>query len=861
MFRLLPAVLLLTCCAAACSAAVAPPTWRIGETTYRFDARARTVTATVGATTFEALAGCGPLVAVEGKPCKPGDLDVRLVSTSRARDTVIATYRATPTAVGGQPFPYTLTIEPAPDALRLTFHSGSTSACMLSAGVTKGFRDWRRFTYMRNGEAYGQPFWPRVAWSPSQGVYVAARWDMAASNGTIWESHDERLSGTGDFAAALDVAYHPRTDGSRLPLHEVLDLRAGKDLWKVAAPPSQKPSPHAAELARSVFLDVWGGTARETEYFLRHLAKLTQGRTRFYTVLEDWETGGFDALLPDSIRMPDYPPNEGVGSIEELAKLSVTAKSMGRYAMRTNYMIPRDAAPSIREGKTRAGTGEDGKPVWHTRPSDWHALSSRQEAEIHRLFATNAGFTDQLTSSAGPWGYLESDPSIPNAGSMREALRLQRQLAQTINDTTGGPLGSETNMDEQLLGQWVSTGDFGIFDGYHRAFTPEFKLRRIHRLSTFHGMGLMYRYFEMPPFPKFSSGKTTYLTDPAQYDDYRAAEVLFGNGGYLFYYPGMPWDYVMTECLLVGTLQKHYALQPVRSVEYWLDGRWQTLGTVLKAGIDPTPNPWGPSQPECLKRIRVGYANGLTLVVNRLAEECDVKAGSQTIRLPKSGWVAWTADGKLLAYSAYAPGTAHRVDFIRDAGAKLQYLNPRGERVLGEDRPCLWLDGKPAVRLDPKTGDAWVRGTTVAFKAPVREPAHRIDFRFNENAQGWRAASCLGPMRIVDGRLTAEIVGEDPYIVAPPIDLAPDTVKTIVIRMKVTCGTFGQLYFNADGVKATGEEMCIHFDVKPGPDVQEVRIPVGDHPLWRGHRIVNLRLDPEHGAFPGEVAIESIRGE
>ncbi len=731
----------------------------------------------------------------------------------------------------------------------------------MSAGQTQGLRDWRRFTYMRNGEAYGQPFWPRAAWSQTQGVFVAARWDMAQSNGSNWEAPDMRFRGDDDFAAALDVAYRPKTDGKRLPLNEVLNLWISRDLWHAAAPPTQKTSPYASELAHSVFVDVWGGSARETAYFLRHLAKLTQGHTRFYTVMQDWETGGFDALLPDSIRMPDYPPNEGIGSVNELSDLSTVARSMGRFAMRTNYMVIRSAAPSVREGKTRASLGEDGKPLWHTRPSDWQTLASRQEEEIHRLFATNAGFTDQLTSGAAPWSYLESDATVPAAGSMRESLRRQRQLAQTIIDRSGGPLGSETNMDEQLLGEWVSTGDFGIFNGYNRAFTPEFKLRRIHHLSTFHGMGLMYRYFEMPPFPIFSASKTTYLKDAEQYDDYRAAEVLYGNGGYLFYYPGMPWDFVLTECLVIGALQTHYALQPVSRVEYWLNGRWQPLTAVLEAGIDPSPNPFDPKQPDSLKRIRVVYANGLEVVVNRLSEVFEIKAGTQVLRLPKSGWAAWSADGKFLAYSAYAPGTEHRIDFVRDAETKLKYLNPRGRRILSEDHPCLFVNGAQVVRLDPKTGDAWVRGEQVPYRPPVRLPATNIDFEFDKNMQGWRGASCLGPTRIVMGRLAAEIVGEDPYLIGPPIDLAPDSVKTVEIRMKVTCGTFGRLYFVADGANAAAEEMCIHFPVTPSNEVQEFRIDVSQHPLWRGHRITSLRLDPEHGAFPGVVEIESIKGE
>ena len=104
-------------------------------------------------------------------------------------------------------------------------------------------------------------------------------------------------------------------------------------------------------------------------------------------------------------------------------------------------------------------------------------------------------------------------------------------------------------------------------------------------------------------------------------------------------------------------------------------------------------------------------------------------------------------------------------------------------------------------------------------------------------------------------------MGDDPALAAPPIDLPPDSVKTVVIRLRVTCGRFGQLYFRAADRQETAEEMCVRFAVKPGPELQELRIPVGSHPLWKGHRIVSLRFDPEHGEAPGSMEIESIRGE
>jgi hypothetical protein len=652
-----------------------------------------------------------------------------------------------------------------------------------------------------------------------------------------------------------------------MPLDETLTLRVGRDPWTTLPLPRQRPSEYAAELAGEILLDVWGGRADETEYFLRHLSAIAGGHVRFLTIFENWEAGGWDALLPDSILMPDLPPNPGIGSIEDFQSLSRYARSCGRFGMRTNYVALRPASPSARAGNAVPAVDSTGKPQWFTRPSDWPALVQRQEAEIQRLFDTNASFTDQLGSAGAPWGYTDFDATKPGAGAMKVSQQQQRQMLRLIKDIHRGPLGSETMIDETQIGEFLDTGDFGIFDGYHRAFTPEFKLRRLQPLTTVHGMGLMYRYFEMPPFRTFSAGKCTYLSDPAQCDDYRAAEVLYGNGGYLFYYPGMPWDYVLTECLVVGTLQRRYALQTVKSVSYWREGKWQSLLEIVAAGVNPLPDPWANTPGlEPLRRVRAQYGNGLTVVVNRLPEEFRVDAGGQSLVLPQSGWVAWLPGGKLLAYSAFAPGTTHRVDFIRDDTTGMQFVNPRGQQTLGETRPTLWRKGSVVARVDPATGDAVVQGRPLRYQPPRPAPRERVDFDFSKDVQGWVAQSGLGPLVIRDGALQADIVGEDPYLYAPALSLAPDSVRTIVIRMSLTCGgavrgQFGQLYFVAEGATATAEEMCIHFDVVPDGQLHDIRIDVAGHPLWRGHRIVGLRLDPEHGESPGRVVIESIRGE
>lgn len=839
-----------------CGGPLTAASWVVRGVTYRYNPPSRSLTAQLGGVRFEPARDMGPRFLLAGKELGPGEYRVDLISARPGKQGLACLYRA---SAGGDAVEYNVTLRTAAEGLLVAFSSKSRRCVSVTAGKTIGLDPWVRLSYTRMAEVYAQPNWPRAAYDLRRKVTVTATWLLDTSNGAAWQATDERVRGSGPFAAGLDVVYRPLTDGSRPALHEDLLIRVARDPWEAAPPPSCQRSRYAHDMAGMVFLDVWGGRADETERFLQHLAAMTCGRTRFLTVFQNWQTGGFDALLPDSIRMPDYPPNPGIGSIADFQRLARMANRVGRFAMRTNYMLLRQQAPSVREGRAHPALDEGGKPKWHTRPTEWHALAARQEAEIHHLFGTTAAFTDQLTSSAAPWSYLDSNAASPGAGTIDGALQCQRDLASVLRTVHGGPLGSETCMDEHLLGDCVDTGDFGIYDGFHRAFTPEAKLRRIHLRSVFHGMGLMYRYFEMPPFPLFSSGKARYLADPTQYDDYRAAEVLYGNAGYLFYYPGMPWDYVVTECLVVGTLQKHYVLQPVRCVQYWHRGAWRSLLDLMADGIDPQPVAWKP-QPDALRRIRVEYRNGLTVVVNRLAEPFTVTANGRMIVLPRSGWVAWKP-GDILAFSACWPGTSSRVDFVDAPALGFRYVAPRSATVLGVSRPTAWSHGQVILTLDPATGDAVIRGRPAPWRPIKAKPLEKINFRFGQDLQGWSGISGLGPLRIRDGCLASEIVTDDPALVCPPVNLAPDSVSVIVVRMRVSCGTFGQLYFEAEGSDEPAEQRCIHFAVTPDNLFHDVRIPVSDHALWRGHRITGIRLDPEHGGVGGSVEIESIRGE
>ncbi len=786
--------------------------WRVDDVEYRFDAEGRRIEIVAGGTTFE-LADVGVDFLWNGALRAASELETRCVSVERlngrsdgateaenekrakivgndggewgkrvngADAAVRAVYETRPKN-GGEAKRFELTVDRAPEdgvnrgSLRICVRTETPEVAAVRAGTVRTEKNWRRFCVERYAEAYAQPFWPRTMFFVDDNLFLSAKWALDGSAGTRWsEDCDQRFSGFNDFEAAPAVLYEANVAGERSAVAETLVLRVGTDLWETVGRPAQRPSEYFDELKNAVYLDFWGGCAKEAEAFITKMSILTGGRVPFLTVFQNWEAGGWDALLPDSVRLPDFPPNPAIGTVEELASLAKTGKSCRRFALRTNYMFLRENSPSYREGVARFAVDAAGKPRWHIRLADVGPILERQEAEIARLFAPNANFSDQLTSGAAPWAYLDFAADAGTPCQIGAILTKEREIARRLKETQGGPLGSESLMDEHLLGEFVDFGDYGIYDGFHRALTPEFKLRRLNKLTAFCGVGLMYRFFELPPFPKFCALKRDYATEGVLRDDYRAVEILFGNGGYVFYEPtGLkrtPWNYFATEIALVGTLQRRYVGEEVAAVEYWDAGTWRTLPELLARGVEPTVASWNP-QPETLRCIKVVYKNGLRVLVNRLDEAFDATTlapelaevdfggrspvdfsaqTAQTVQtaqimqtaketqvdkvgenasfgkdarkrliLPKSGWIAWTADGAALAFSGVlaelrtekaeqnvdstaqnGTGIAGRIDFIDDAAAGVRYVDPRDGVFEGRTTPTLWLDGEIAPGWD-----------------------------------------------------------------------------------------------------------------------------------------------------------------
>jgi hypothetical protein len=71
----------------------------------------------------------------------------------------------------------------------------------------------------------------------------------------------------------------------------------------------------------------------------------------------------------------------------------------------------------------------------------------------------------------------------------------------------------------------------------------------------------------------------------------------------------------------------------------------------------------------------------------------------------------------------------------------------------------------------------------------------------------------------------------------------------------------GEFYWATEASPQTDEQKVVRFPVRPDGQWHEYVIRVGDHPRWRGRRIVLLRVDPGSGASAGRVQIDWLRGE
>ncbi|MBL7043964.1 MAG: hypothetical protein ISR77_35380 [Pirellulaceae bacterium] len=192
---------------------------------------------------------------------------------------------------------------------------------------------------------------------------------------------------------------------------------------------------------------------------------------------------------------------------------------------------------------------------------------------------------------------------------------------------------------------------------------------------------------------------------------------------------------------------------------------------------------------------------------------------------------------------------------------------PIAERSLieREKEPCWRYDAGNAylsVRV-PRDDVSTIRVDGAPFREVRRLPwlATELRFEFDQARDGWLPANDIDDLLHRGLHLVGRIAGPDPYLIRSPIRVEGDAYPLLRLRMRLTAGSGGQLFWTTESSPDFDEEKAVRFSVVPDNQFHEYRLELSRNPMWAGQIITAIRLDPTSGVNSGEFAIDYLRGE
>ncbi len=110
------------------------------------------------------------------------------------------------------------------------------------------------------------------------------------------------------------------------------------------------------------------------------------------------------------------------------------------------------------------------------------------------------------------------------------------------------------------------------------------------------------------------------------------------------------------------------------------------------------------------------------------------------------------------------------------------------------------------------------------------------------DVEGWTAIHDLEPLTASGGLLRTTVLGRDPHMHGPEIDLPADGVSTVEIDFQAGSASWAQFFWKTDGGD-WAEERHLDYPMPGTGQIETVRLDVGSHPEWTG-QLLQIRLDP-----------------
>lgn len=248
-----------------------------------------------------------------------------------------------------------------------------------------------------------------------------------------------------------------------------------------------------------------------------------------------------------------------------------------------------------------------------------------------------------------------------------------------------------------------------------------------------------------------------------------------------------------------------------------------------------------------------------------------VGEGEKRLHVSTAGRISGAAwDGRTLSFGVNYPAGQQGIVLVSNVAhpdAVLIDGKPAGAR------DAIEIGAEPGWRYDvvnaflairiAKDGQSTVRIDGAAFRRVERIPAlaTAIDFKLDDSMEGWQPAHDVADLKADGKSLVGRITGGDPYIIRPLLRVRGDDCPVLRLRMKVTAGRGGQLFWTTERSPAFGEDKTLRFELSADGQWHEYRLEPGQHPQWAGQTITAIRLDPGGGAGSAEFAVDYVRGE
>jgi hypothetical protein len=137
----------------------------------------------------------------------------------------------------------------------------------------------------------------------------------------------------------------------------------------------------------------------------------------------------------------------------------------------------------------------------------------------------------------------------------------------------------------------------------------------------------------------------------------------------------------------------------------------------------------------------------------------------------------------------------------------------------------------------------------IRFPVQIAPPVYPVptSWRFDSdgNVEGWYPQNQLTSFKVLDGNLSMQSTGDDPYMISPPITVPANEYNRLGIRMKISDGdlTGAQLFFVTDADPAWDEAKSLYFNVHSDDEYHDYELDLSTVEGWAGV-ITKLRLDP-----------------